>query len=164
MQLELFDFETDKLVSSEADEIPLTFISECNKENISDEQLHRQLNNLSLSADQKALVAKIADFTVSTGKTIIRVGRRILEIAFLFFKKFPATSFGLVIGLVISYFIPPGVVNGFAIPFVSSILALIKKLAVLFALGLGFKEDMKNTALSNNIAKATSDIRNSLVA
>jgi len=164
MQLELFDFETDKLVGSEADEIPPTFISECNKENISDEQLHRQLNNLQLSADQKALIAKIADFTVSIGKTVIKVGRRILELALLFFKKFPSTSFGLVIGLVISYFIPSGVLNGFAIPFVSSILALIKKLVVLFALGLGFKEDMRNTALSNNIAKATSDIRNSLAA
>ena len=164
MQLELFDFATERHVKNEVDEIPTEFLNEFSKQNLSDEQLKRQIDNLPLSADQKALAAKIANFTISAGKRVVKIGRRVLELALLFFKKFPATSFGLVIGLVISYFIPTGVIGSFAIPIVQSFLGLIKKIVILFALGMGFKEDMKNTALANNIAKATSNIRNSLAA
>ena len=81
MQLELFDFETERHVKSEVDEIPTEFLTEISKRNLSDEQLQRQIDNLPLSADQKVLAAKIASFTISAGKRIVKIGRRILELA-----------------------------------------------------------------------------------
>ena len=162
MQMELFNFETDKLQTISTEKIPTNFMESFTENTLSEKQFQRYLDNLPLSADQKLLVSKMADFTISAGKTVLRIGRKILELAFNFLKKFPATSFGLIVGLVISNYIPAGVARGFAIPVVASLLALLKKIVILYALGVGFKEDIKDTALASKIADATSNIRKSL--
>jgi hypothetical protein len=162
MQMELFNFESDKLLATDIEKIPANFAQNFNDETLSDKHFQRQLNNLPLSADQKLLVSKMADFTISAGNMILRIGRKILELTFNFLKKYPATSFGLVVGIVISSFIPTGVVNGFAIPVVASFLGLLKKVIILFALGAGFKEDIRDSALASKVAVATSNIRKSL--
>ena len=164
MQLNLFDFENEAVKSFETEDIPKTFIDEANLKNLSEDQLKRQINNLPLNADQKALIFRVSEFTITTGKAVISIGRRILELALLFFKRFPATSFGVVIGLVVSHFIPSGVVKGFAIPIVQSLLSLLKKIVILFAIGMGFKEDIQNTALSEKIAAAALGVKKSLGA
>ena len=64
--------------------------------------------------------------------------------------------------LKISNFIPSGVVRGVALPVVATFLALLKKVVILFSLGVGFKEDIKDTAMASKIADATFNIRKSL--
>ena len=164
MQLELFDFENNKNQTYEVSSIPSEFSKNFSNENMSDGVLQRAIDNLDLSADQKAMISQIGMFTINAGKKVIKIGRRILELALLFFKKFPATSFGLVLGLVVSSLIPAGNIRGWAIPVISSLVALSKKLIVLFAVGLGLKEDLKNSALGTKIVEATINIRKGMEA
>lgn len=162
MQMELFNFETDKLQKITIEKIPTSFSENFKEVTLSEKQFQRHLDNLPLSADQKLIVSKVADFTISAGKTVLLIGRKILELVFKFLKKFPAASFGLIVGLVISNFIPSGVVRGVALPVVATFLALLKKVVILFSLGVGFKEDIKDTAMASKIADATFNIRKSL--
>ena len=162
MQLELFDFEDDKTKKYEILNISERFKENFDSLTLSDSKIQRAIDNLSLSADQKAMVSQISQFTLTVGKQVLSIGRKVLELSLLFFKKFPATSFGLVVGLVVSSFIPTGTVKGFAVPFISSLSALIKKLVILFSIGFGLKEDLKNTALGNAISEATLNIRKSM--
>jgi|TARA_B110000977_G_C10928889_1_gene436263 hypothetical protein len=162
MQISLTNFEKNTNDTHEVKEIPQEFINAIDRNNLSDFQIQKHLNNLSISADQKVLINKVLNFTVETGKQIIKVGKRIIELTLLFIKKFPASSFGLVFGLVVASFIPSGNIAGFAIPIVSSLSSLIKKIIVVFAVVIGFKEDLKNTALGVQISNATLNMRNAL--
>lgn len=164
MQLELFDFEENKIKKIEIIDVAESFEKSFASHALSDSKMKRAIDNLSLSADQKAMVSQISQFTLDIGKQVFSIGRKILELSLLFFKKFPATSFGLVVGLVVSSFIPSGIVKGFAVPIISSLAALLKKLVILFAIGFGLKEDLNNTALGNMISEATINIRKSMEA
>ena len=162
VQLELFDFEDDKTKIYEVPNISESFKENFNSLTLSESKIQRAIDNLSLSADQKAMVSQISQFTLQVGTKVFSIGRKILELSLLFFKKFPATSFGLVVGLVVSSFIPAGTVVGFAVPVISSLTALLKKLVILFSIGFGLKDDLKNTALGNTISEATLNIRKSM--
>jgi hypothetical protein len=162
MQLELFDFEEDEIKVYEVPKLPEDFLMNFTERNMSDSALKRAIDNLALTADQKAMISRISSFSINVGQVILSIGRKILELSLLFFKKFPATSFGLVIGLVVSSFIPAGNIRGWAVPVISSLSALAKKIIVLFAIGLGMREDLRNTTLGNTISVATANIRNSM--
>lgn len=162
MQLELFDFETNKPSKCTVSSISKSFQETVQERFLEEEKLKRAIDNLTLTADQKAIVSKISDFTIKAGSTVIAIGRKILEFTLLFFKKFPATSFGAIAGLVVASFVPAGTVKGFAVPIVTSLFGLLKKLIVLFALGAGLREDLKNTAIGMKIAEATANIRKSM--
>ena len=164
MQLELFDFDENKTKKIEIPKVEDSFTESIDAPSISDSKMQRAIDNLSLSADQKAMLSRISLFTLNVGKQVFCLGRKILELSLLFFKKFPATSFGLVVGLVVSSLIPGGTVKGFAVPIVSSLASLLKKLVILFSIGFGLKDHLKNTALGNMITEATLNIRKSMEA
>lgn len=164
LQLELFDFDESKKKTIDIPQVEETFSESVFAPSLSDSRMQRAIDNLSLSADQKAMVSQISQFTLNIGTKVFSFGRKILELSLLFFKKYPATSFGLVIGLVVSSLIPGGTIKGFAIPIVSSLTGLLKKLVILFSIGLGLKEDLKNTALGSMISDATLNIRKSMEA
>jgi len=164
LQLELFDFDESKLKTIDISQVEETFPDSVFAPSLSDSKIQRAIDNLSLSADQKAMISQISQFTLSIGKKVFSFGRKILELSLLFFKKYPATSFGLVVGLVVSSLIPGGTIKGFAVPIISSLTALLKKLVILFAVGLGLKEDLKNSALGTMISDATLNIRKSMEA
>jgi len=164
MQLELFDFEENKTKEFQVSSVAGDFEDSFFLPILGDNKMQRAIDNLSLSADQKVMISQIGEFTLTIGKKIFSLGRKILELSLLFFKKFPATSFGVIVGLVVSSLIPSGVVKGFAVPLVASLAALLKKLVILFSIGFGLKEDLKTTALGNVIADATANLRKSMEA
>ncbi len=98
------------------------------------------IDNTDLSADMKAILHHVAKYTVKIGEVVIDVGRRIFAIAFSLIQKFPNTSFGVLMGLVVG-FVLDSTVGG--MPVFSTLAELLSKLVMLLGVSKGFFEDLR---------------------
>lgn len=146
MRTEAVDLETGKkiAVEIESDKVEQLY-REWKSQELPKRKLERGINNLPISADAKAFLALFMDKAIQVGDRILRVGRRIIEIALDFAKQYPRTTFGLILGLIVSMLIS-------SIPILGAILGpLLNPLILLFALGKGFVEDMRDHDLYQKI-------------
>lgn len=74
-------------------------------EHATEEQLQRRLDSLPLSADGKAMLAKLLRVTVTFGKTVVKLGKKVVEIAVYVASNFPKVTFWTVLGAVLSFLI-----------------------------------------------------------
>lgn len=123
-------------------------LMELTRDRVSDSKLEAYIDNLDISADAKALLASFLKTAVRVGQIIIRIGKRIVEIVVAIVAKFPNATFGLILGLLVGALVA-------AIPFLGAILgAFVGPIAAIFGLHKGYKEDLKDQALSRKIAEA----------
>jgi hypothetical protein len=119
------------------------------EERISESRLQGYIDNLELSADAKALIASIMSSAVRVGELVIQVGKRIVEIVIMIASKFPNTTFGLILGLVVAALVT-------TIPVIGGTLgSFVAPLAAAFGLANGYMEDIKDQHLAKKIAEAT---------
>lgn len=119
---------------------------------LTEEKLQDFIQNLDVSAETKLLLEKIATFTVTAGKAVINVGRKILEFLVVFSQKFQMASFGVVFALLISIIIS-------AIPFLGGFLAtILAPILVIFGFSKGMLKDLEadHPELVNKINDAAS--------
>lgn len=95
------------------------------------------LEGQNLSADAKILVLKLVDTSIEVGGQIISIGRKILSTVAWLLKQYPNTSFGLVIGAVMSFLIG-------SIPLFGWILGpLLSPILLAFGIGMGAVADFQ---------------------
>ena len=142
MKIEAHDRESGKRYSGEAPGLDEAFISDFfNSFDVSEKDLRRWIDRLPLSADSKRLLHAIAGKTIMAGEIVIRIGRKILEIALFLVRKFPMATTGLVIGALI------GVLAG-SIPVIGVLLGpIVMPLAMSVGLSTGAIQDIKDAAL-----------------
>ncbi len=105
------------------------------------QELMDQLDRLAMSADAKAVLARLADVTVTIGGKLVRAGRRILAFVIDAVQRFPNTTFGLIAALVVSSLIA-------SVPFLGAVLGpLLSPLLLAFGIGMGALADLKESAL-----------------
>lgn len=149
MRTEAVDLETGKKIAAEieSDKVEQLY-REWKSQELPKQKRERMIANLPISADAKAFLRVFMDKAIQVGDRILRVGRRIIEIALDFAKQYPRTTFGLILGLIVSLLIS-------AIPVLGAILGpLLNPLILLFALGKGFMEDMRDHDISQKIKEA----------
>ena len=121
---------------------------ELSTERISDNKLSSYLDNLDISADAKLLLENIRAITIKVGNAIVTIGKKILEIIVVLIKKFPNTAVGILVGLFLSILVA-------SVPLIGTLLALtLKPWLVLFGIGVGLKEDLKDKSLSQMLDDA----------
>ena len=92
------------------------------------------LDKLDLSAELKALLSNLLDFSVSIGKKVFYIGIKILKTLYYFIKTFKDFSITFLLGAILSYLVAQ-------IPIIGS---YIVSLVLSFAIGKGIYEEMKN--------------------
>lgn len=99
------------------------------------------IDQIDIGADAKALLEKLARTTLRVGDLVIRIGRRILEVAFALIKRFPSATAGLIIGALV------GGLAG-AIPVLGMLLGpLVTPLVMAFGLAYGGLKDINDASV-----------------
>jgi len=132
-------------------------ISELHDEVLTDEAIHSTLNNLDIPAELKVILSQIKSFTISVGNTIVKIGRRILELLIYMIKENPKAAQGLIIGSLLGFIFSTIPVIGWALGW------LIQPLAAILGLSLGYIQDIKDETLKRNIKSAVNDAFDSVI-
>jgi hypothetical protein len=113
--------------------------------------IERYIENLSISADAKAILIDIARATVKTGGQIIRAGQRILSFVIGLVREFPNTTFGALVAWVVSSLIA-------SIPLLGVVLGpLLGPLLLALGISAGALVDLKDRALTVRIRHLESE-------
>lgn len=103
--------------------------------------LRDRIDRLSVSADAKALLNDLLEMAIDVGGRVIDAGRRILAFVFDLVERFPNTTFGVVVALVVSTLIA-------SIPLLGLVLGpLLSPLMLAFGLAAGAIADLKDAPL-----------------
>jgi hypothetical protein len=102
------------------------------------EEVEKWLERRDWSADAKAIVLRMATMTIKIGTTIVAVGRKILNTVLEVAGQYPQTTFGVVIGTVLSLLVG-------SIPIIGAVLgALLSPILLIFGIGAGAIADFRN--------------------
>jgi hypothetical protein len=150
MIVNIKDPETGEEYTEDIESLTQSDLDTMNKEYTTEAKVHRYIENLDVSADIKAILFKLSKFSIAVGKTALKIGKKILEIAIMLISKFKIATFGLVVGALLTLLIG-------SIPLIGAALAtFLGPLLLLFGLGRGLWEDLKkdNPNLATNITNA----------
>lgn len=118
--------------------------------------LRDRIDRLSVSADAKALLNDLLEIALDVGGRVIDAGRRILAFIFDLVERFPNTTFGVIVALVVSTLIASIPLLGLALG------PLLSPSFLAFGLAAGAIADIKDAplrarvnALERHFASAT---------
>ena len=107
---------------------------------LSKKKIKDRIDNLDISSDAKfmlhSFVNKTIEVVVDTGKVIIWIGRKILEVVIFVARHFPNATFGMVFGAVLGILIA-------SVPIIGWLLGGIVPVLAILGLSLGAIEDLK---------------------
>lgn len=127
-------------------------ITELNTCEFTREQVRRVIDNLNVSADAKvwlhSILEKSIEVAAATGKIVIWIGRKILDIVLFLLREFPNATFGVILGLVVGHLIGLIPIIGFLMgPLVGAILAA-------FGLLQGVAQDMRDQDIRRRVVES----------
>lgn len=112
---------------------------------ISEESLKKRIAALAISADAKSILFTIAKTTIRVGSTVLKIGRKILDIITTLVGEYPMTSTGAIFGAIFGLLVASVPIIGFLFgPFIGA-------LAVAFGFAAGAMQDLANKALERRI-------------
>jgi hypothetical protein len=145
MKITVIDSKTGKEIQREISEPSPNFFDFFNGVDLNDEEIKTRIDGMGVSADVKALLYSFSKATLRAGKTILKIGRKIIDIIFALMKTFPNLAFGIVFGLVVGALFS-------AIPLLGILLGSIAtKLAILFGVIFGAKIEVESGDLGKRI-------------
>lgn len=99
------------------------------------------LDRTDLSADIKALLYDIAKITIKVGQVVVAVGRRVLQIAMTLIEKFPNTTLGVIVAVLLT------TVVANVLSWAPLFALVLNKLIFLLGLTAGAIEDIRQNAM-----------------
>jgi hypothetical protein len=121
------DAKSGKPITESVSELPSSFFDFVGSFEFSDDRIRNLIDNINVSADTKALLYSFSKATITVGRAVVKIGKKILDFLFFLLKSFPSLTFGMVFGLVV------GALIG-AIPLIGVVLGAP---ATVLAVGLG---------------------------
>lgn len=116
-------------------------------------QLERMIDRLSISADVKALAMDVARFSCRIGEKVYNIGRKILTVTFDILQRFPNTTFGLVVGVVMGMILA-------SVPLIGALIAPIATpLLVVFGMTRGAWADFQSAQWAEQIRSLESRLQ-----
>lgn len=127
--------------SGDAPHLDDSAIAVLNTFELSKKKIQNRIDNLDVSSDTKftlhSFVDKTIEVVVDTGKVVIWIGRKILEVVIFVGRHFPNATFGMVLGAVIGILIASIPIIGWLLGGIAPVLGAI------LGLSLGAVEDLK---------------------
>lgn len=112
---------------------------------LSEDALKRRLHKLNISADAKSILFTIARRTIKIGALVVKIGRKILDIATKVLGEFPMASIGTIFGAILGYLVA-------SIPIIGLVFGpFVGPLAIAFGFAVGATQDLSNQALARRI-------------
>ncbi|MCY4519306.1 MAG: hypothetical protein OXC13_00840 [Caldilineaceae bacterium] len=149
--------------SGDAPHLDNVAIAALNTFEFSKKKVKDSIDNLDIPSDAKFMLHSIMDQTievaVDTGKVLIWIGRKIIEIVMFLARNFPNATFGMIFGAVIGILISSIPIIGWAL---GGLVGSAVALGAILGLGRGAIEDFKAMADDPRIIKACSQF-NSLL-
>lgn len=113
-------------------------------------QIAAVIERLNISADAKALLHDLSRITMQVGKAVVQLGKKILSFVVDLVKRFPNTTFGLVLAVTLSTLVG-GAVGGVWLVG-PPLAAILSKLLILFGLTTGAVADFKEAGIRAEVA------------
>ena len=112
----------------------------------------RMLENLDLNAETKLFLSKLLDYSITVGGVVVRLGKKVLEIALFVASRLPLLTFWTVLAAVVAFLISQ-------IPILGSILSAFLAPVLIFAgLVKGFYEELaSNNPTLNDLLQSASE-------
>ena len=137
MIVEAVNPKTGEKCSTNFESLKPSDLEELTKEYITEAQLKGHIDNLPLSAEVKAILFGLANFSIQVGQAVVRIGKKIIEIALMLAAKYRHATFALTVACLLSLLIS-------MIPLIGPILAsFFGPMIAVLGLGIGIWEDMK---------------------
>lgn len=153
VEINAIDAKTGKPTKSTIPEPPPSFFAFVGAFDLTDDKVKALIDRMNVSADTKAMLYSFSRATLKVGRSIIRIGRKIIDTLFSFMKNFPALSFGAIFGLIVGALIA-------AIPIVGVVLGpLATTLAVGLGVVLGGLKDMDRPDLGEHMRQFLDELR-----
>lgn len=115
----------------------------------------RMLENLDLNAETKVFLSKFLDYSITVGGVLVRLGKKVLEIALFVASRLPLLTFWTVLAAVVAFLISQ-------IPILGSILsAFLAPLLIFAGLVKGFYEELAsdNPTLNDLLQSASESFK-----
>ncbi len=148
MAVNVNDAKSGKTFTAPISEPPTSFFDFVGSVELSDDHIRSLIDNLNVSADTKALLYSFSKATITVGRTIVKIGRKITDFLFSLLKSFPSLTFGVVFGLVVGALIA-------AIPLIGTVLG---PPAAVLALGFGVVLGGMNELKQGDLGERVSDL------
>ena len=151
MIAEVIHPETGEKYTMDIPNLRVSDLERMKKEHATDQQIKAYIERLPVSAEIKALVFRVAKFTIVVGQTLVGIGKRVMEITMLLVNKYPNAGLGVILGALLASLIG-------AIPLLGAPLAaFLGPLLMLFGLSKGIWEDVKTSKprLAGDISEAS---------
>lgn len=146
MNIRIIDPATGKEFTQSIAEPKPDFYEFAGQFEFSDEQLRARIDRMDISADAKAMLYSFTKATITVGKTIIKIGRKIIDILFTVLRSFPHLTFGVIFGYIVGALIA-------TLPFIGAWLAsIVTPLAILFGIVLAFPQELQAGELGARIS------------
>lgn len=137
MRIEAINPDTGERISAEIANLTQADLDPLTKEYSTGQQLRSHIENLSFSAEVKAILFKLAELTVTVGNVIVNIGKRIIEIGIMLAARFRHATFALIIACFLTFLIS-------LIPLIGPLLAsFLGPLIALIGIAKGAWEDLK---------------------
>ena len=106
-----------------------------------------RIERLAISADAKALLLDLAEFTIDVGGRLVQAGRKILSFIFDLVRRFPNTTFAAIAAYVVTALLA-------SVPLLGPVLAVVAG-PLLVALGITFGAlaDLKERAFVSRVER-----------
>ena len=148
MRIEGTDPQTGETITAEAPGLTSSILSAIADLDVSDDRIREIIDQLNVSADAKSALYLVSKVVVKVGQTVVRIGRKIMDIIVALFEEFPNAGFGAIFGAIIGFLLS-------TIPVIGQLLGpIVTPVLISFGLVIGAKHDIQNSDLARKIAKA----------
>lgn len=150
MIVEAVDPETGKSIQMDCTLESESEIRDLLSFELSEEALKKRIDGLDISADTKSILFTISKTTFRVGSTIVKIGRKVLDLVATVLTEFPMTSSGVIFGVIFGYLVS-------SIPLIGMLFGpFVAALSIAFGFGIGAMHDLSNKALERRIKASMS--------
>lgn len=136
-----------KEVEFDSELIEAKFIERMINFELTEQDLRRRIDRLTVSADVKSLLYALARASITVGKQVVRIGRKVIEFVCTLLKEFPKVAFFALLGAIAGFLVA-------SIPIIGIVLGpILTPIAIAVGGALGALEDIRDQALKRKIAE-----------
>lgn len=136
-----------KTVEFESELVGAEFIARMTSFGLSEEDIRRRIDRLDVSADVKSFLFALTRASISVGRSVVRIGRKVIDFVCGLLKEFPKMTFFAILGAVAGMLVASIPILGFVLG------PILTPISIAVGAAFGVLEDLRDHALKRKIAE-----------